>query len=156
MSYQVQGGTTPHQALHSGSDPTLILELSLGLQAGWHPPNKQRSGKGLDQHAVVSARSRPCPLMVVGNTLVGLLPPYQSHQLGLSCWRSTPPRPLVTWRGHLHSHFVYQAGSGSANLTPELPVPTLPTCRMDVGYSAVILRPRSLCRHHSGVHKGRT
>ena len=79
MSYQVQGGAIPHQALHSGSDPTPILELSLGLQAGWHPPNKQRLGQGLDQHAVMSARSRPCPLMALGSTLVGLLSAYQSH-----------------------------------------------------------------------------
>ena len=56
MSYQVQGGRIPHQALHSGSDPTPILEFSLGLQAGWYPPSKQKSGQGLGQHAVVS----PC------------------------------------------------------------------------------------------------
>ena len=30
----------------------------------------RRSGQGLDQHTVTSARSRPCPLTVVGSTLV--------------------------------------------------------------------------------------
>ena len=82
MSYQVQGGRIPHQALHSGSDPTPILEFSFFRRDGILQVSKNQGKVWVSMLLCLHARSCPCPLTVVGGTLVGRLPPCQSHQLG--------------------------------------------------------------------------